>query len=511
MTATIKRRWRGPIIIVVGLVLVLMVLPFLLLIPLGGLWLWQQGWLLFWLLGTALLTGGGYLLVHLLQRRLIGSIETPAETAAPVSPPEPDWSAQDLAAWTEVQQLARDTDKIILGSQTLLLERARLVIEHVARHYYPDHKDPVWNFTLPEALLLSERVSLRLRLVLGEHVPGSSHFQVGQVMRLWHLGSSSQPYYKGAKTLFRLVRAVNPMSAVLAEVRERLLNVAFDRTSDYLQQKGARIWVEEVGRAAIDLYSGRLQADAGQMAKLAEHEQATRPPPGPVQVLVAGQLKVGKSSLVNALLKDTQSAVDVLPMTARAERYQLSDEAGEPLAVLIDTPGLAQELSTEAWGAQLESVDCILWVVSAHRADRALDRKALDALRAWFRDNPTRRQPPILGVVSHIDRLSPAREWSPPYDLSNPTLPKAVAIGESLQHIATDLALPEADLVPVRLDQGADGYNIDLLWSAVYERLEQAKHGRAQRLNRLGRRRDWKAVMRQARGAGRLVRQGLKR
>lgn len=511
MIANIKRRKRGPIILLIGLVLALMMLPLVVLIPLGGLWLWQQGWLLFWLLGTALLTGSGYVLVHLLQRRLAGSIEAPAEAAAPVSPPEPDWSVQDLAAWTEVQQLARDTDKVILGSQTLLLERARLVIEHVARHYYPDHKDPIWNFTLPEALLLSERVTLRLRLVLGEHVPGSSHVQVGQVMRLWHLGSASQPYYQGARTLFRLVRAVNPMSAALAEVRERLLNVAFDRTTDYLQQKGARIWVEEVGRAAIDLYSGRLQADAGQMAKLAEHEQATRPPPGPVQVLVAGQLKVGKSSLVNALLNDTQSAVDVLPMTARAERYQLSDETGESLAVLIDTPGVGRVFEADEWGAQLEAVDCILWVVAAHRADRALDRKALDSIRAWFRDNPTRRMPPILGVVSHIDRLSPAREWSPPYDLTDLKTPKAVAISEALQQIATDLALPMTDLVPVRLDQGADGYNIDLLWSAVYERLEQAKHGRAQRLNRLGRKRNWKTVMRQARGAGRLIRQGFKR
>lgn len=511
MTAKSKRRWRGPLILIIGLVLALMVLPLVLLIPLGGLWLWQQGWLLPWLLGTAVLTGGGYLLAHLLQRRLAGSIETPAEAAEPVSPPEADWSPQDLAAWAEVQQLARDTDKIILGSQTLLLQRARVVIEQVARHYYPDHKDPVWNFTLPEALLLSERVSLRLRLVLGEHVPGSGHLQVGQVMRLWHLGSSSQPYYKGAKNLFRLVRAVNPMSAVLAEVRERLLNVAFDRTTDYLQQKGARIWVEEVGRAAIDLYSGRLQADASQMAKLAEHEQTTRPPPGPVQVLIAGQLKVGKSSLVNALLNDTQSAVDVLPMTARAERYQLSDETGEPLAILIDTPGVGRVLNAGEWGAQLELADSILWVVAAHRADRDLDRKALDTIRAWFRDNPTRRQPPILGVVSHIDRLSPAREWSPPYNLTDLANPKAVAISESLQQIATDLALPVTDLVPVRLDQGAEGYNIDLLWSVVYERLEQARHGRAQRLNRLGRKRDWKTVMRQARGAGRLIRQGVKR
>ena len=306
------------------------------------------------------------------------------------------------------------------------------------------------------------------------------------------------------------MRVVNPVSAVLAEVRERLLSVAMDKTTDYLKQKGARIWVEEVGRAAIDLYSGRLQADAGQMASIAASEESTRPQPGPVQVLVAGQLKAGKSSLVNALLKDTQSAVDALPMTAHAERYQLSAD-GEPLAVLIDTPGIREAHDAAWWGEQCESVDCLIWVVSAHRADRELDRQVLESIRAWFRDNPTRRMPPVLVVVSHIDRLSPAREWSPPYDLTALERPKAVAISEALQQIATDLGLPDTDLVPVRLDQGETGYNIDLLWSALFERLEQARHGRAQRLNRLGRKRDWRKVMQQARGAGRLIRSSIRR
>jgi predicted GTPase len=505
-----KRRLNRPFIVLASLVVTMMLLPLVVLIPLGGLWLWQQGWLLVWLICTAVFTGVGYLLVFWLQRRLATKAESQGNSSEPVSPPEPEWSPLDLAAWADVQQLARDTDKVILGSQTLLLQRARITIEQVARHYYPDHKDPVWNFTLPEALLLSERVSLRLRLVLDEQVPGSGSIQVGQVLRLWQAGRTGQPFYRGAKTLYRLVRVVNPVSAILAEIRDRLLSVAMDTTTDYLQQKGARIWVEEVGRAAIDLYSGRLQAEAGQMAQHAAREQVTRPPPGPVQVLVAGQLKVGKSSLVNALLSDTQSAVDALPMTASAERYQLS-ENGEPLAVLIDTPGINQVHDAAWWGAQCDAVDCILWVVSAHRADREGDRAALASIRTWFQDNPTRRQPPILVVVSHVDRLSPAREWSPPYDLTTPQTPKAIAIGEALQHIASDLDLSETDLVPVRLDQGDAGYNIDLLWSALYERLEQARHGRAQRLNRLGRKRDWKKVMRQARGAGRLIRMGIRR
>lgn len=510
-----KARVYRHLVSLTGLVVLLMLLPLLLLLPAGLIWLWEMGWVYWWLGAGAGLTLLGYLLALWLRRRIkAGPSEADIGVARDddeaVTPPSETWSPQDLEAWQEVQRLARETDRNILGSQTLLLQRARTVIEAVARHYYPEHRDPVWNFTLPEALLLSERVSLRLRLVLEARVPGAHLFHAGQVMRLWRVRSHGMKYYRGARFAFRILRLVNPVSALLAEARERIFDVAFDDTSQTLRQKGARIWVEEVGRASIDLYSGRLRADPVQLAQLAESESRFRPPPGPIQVLVAGQVNTGKSSLVNTLTRETQAAVDVMPMTENSERYQLTID-GEPQAILIDSPGVSRNKGRDWWGERCAGVDCILWVVAAHRADRDLDRQSLESIRDWFRGNPQRSMPPVLLVVSHIDRLSPAREWSPPYDLATRTRPKAAAIGEALDQIAQDLDLRDSELVPVRLDPGGEGYNVDLLWGLLEEHLETAKQGRAQRLGLMARGRDWKKLLRQARGAGRFITGALRR
>lgn len=495
-----------------SLILVLVLIPPVLLIPAGIAWLWQEGWMLWWLGLGAVLTLAGYL-IAVWMRRGSPPRETnePDSEASPVTPANDDWGPRDLDAWAVVQRLARDTDPSILASQALLLQRARVVIEAVAAEYYPEHKDPVWNFTLPEALLLTERVSQRLRLVLSEHVPAARMFQVGQLMRLWQVRSSGMKYYKGAKLAYRFVRLVNPLSALLAEAREKILDVAMDSTSGYLRQKGARIWVEEVGRSAIELYSGRLQINARQLTDLAEAEARTTPPPGPVQVWVGGQVNVGKSSLVNALLKEARAAVDALPITAGSDRYQLTGDSGDALAVLTDAPGLTHKQTDDWWGEHCAGADCILWVVAAHRADRHLDHHALRAIRAWFRNHPDRVQPPILVAVSHVDRLSPAREWNPPYDLEARNEPKARSIGEALDVIAADLDLTDEDLIPVRLDQGADGYNLDVLRALVEEAIEQAKPGRARRLQLMARQQNWSVIVDQARSAGRFIKRAVAR
>lgn len=526
-------RLRRRIFRFASVVLSLVALPIVLLLPAGVLWLWDQGWLLWWLLSGVALTAVAYgltLLAHKHwqpeRRRLEETLDNNQGDGAGTDQSETDfttapdahWNALDRAAWEEVKALAEATDRNILGSQTLLWQRAREVIAAVASHYYPEHDDPIWNFTVPEALLLTERVSQRLRVVLLDHVPAADRLQVGQALRLWRLRSSSMKYYKGAYLTFRLARLINPVGALLAEARERIVSVAWGSTSDYLREKGARIWVEEVGRAAIELYSGRLQANADELADLAGNETAEVVRPGPVRVLVAGQVNVGKSSLINTLIEDSQAAVDLLPMTEHRSAYQLTAE-GEAVAVLLDVPGLEKAHTPQWWAERCADVDAVVWVASANRADRQVDRQNLDALREAYRpggpadqsaapDRPGggRTQPSIMVVVSHIDRLSPAREWSPPYDLTARKQPKAIAIADAVEQIADDLAVAGDQVVPVRLDQGPEGYNHDLLWALLESLLDNAKSGRAQRLHGLSGKKQWRRLLAQAKGAGRLIR-----
>jgi GTPase SAR1 family protein len=60
-----------------------------------------------------------------------------------------------------------------------------------------------------------------------------------------------------------------------------------------------------------------------------------------VTVALVGQVKAGKSSLVNALLGEQRARTDVLPATGGVERYQLQPPDIPTRLVLLDTVGYA--------------------------------------------------------------------------------------------------------------------------------------------------------------------------
>ena len=67
--------------------------------------------------------------------------------------------------------------------------------------------------------------------------------------------------------MWRAIRFLNPATAIASEVRERLSKEMMAWGKDYLGQRLARVYVEEVGRAAIDLYGGRLRVSAERLAE----------------------------------------------------------------------------------------------------------------------------------------------------------------------------------------------------------------------------------------------------
>jgi uncharacterized protein len=113
--------------------------------------------------------------------------------------------------------------------------------------------------------------------------------------------------------------------------------------------------------------------------------------------------------------------------------------------------------------------------------------------------------------MSHIDRLRPFTEWSPPYDVAHPTQGKSSNIRAAMEAIAQDLSVALADVVPARLDE-AHLYNVDAVWSAILARQDEARRGQLLRILRLGDRRGGFAeVATQVIGAGRLIRATLRR
>ena len=206
----------------------------------------------------------------------------------------------------------------------------------------------------------------------------------------------------------------------------------------------------EVGRAAIDLYSGRLalSEEELQFARERDGAPAAVEPVALVRILLVGQVNAGKSSLVNALAQETRCAVGPLPTTARSAEYQLELE-GRPAVSLVDMPGLGDGVELEL-RAQAERADLVLWVASATQPARSTDRQGLDHFRVWAAQL-ARRPPRVVLALTHVDELRPANEWMPPYDVATPAGPKARSILAAINSIGSAFDLPAGAIVPVAI------------------------------------------------------------
>jgi predicted GTPase len=273
-------------------------------------------------------------------------------------------------------------------------------------------------------------------------------------------------------------------------------------------------YVRKVGAYAIELYSGRLLlSDAAPEARptatsardLRASDAAEEPDGEPLRILVLGRSNAGKSSLINALFGQLRVATDLLPDTTKMlTPYRLAHE-GLDLALIYDTPG-SDAMDEQTLRTAAGDADMILWVSAADRPDRHADRETLDSLRAAFAERLTRRPPPVLVVLSHIDRLRPVREWLPPYDLAEPKSLKAESILAAVEVVSADLAVPIASVIPVCL-AGGRIYNVDdVLWAAILDRLDAAQRSRLLRCQDARKREEnWSLVRRQLANAGRFL------
>lgn len=262
-----------------------LVLPTLSLLPLGGLYLWEKGLLLYWAIAALCVSGLIAAFEAWLLRPETGASEPAHEPGKAASAA---WSAREVQAWRDVRAIARRVDVDRLNSTQAFVDLGLETIETVARRLHPEKPDPLWQFTLLEAMAITERVSRRLGGVVVTHVPFGDRLTLAQFRAAYRWRGTIE-LAERAYDVWRIVRLMNPATAVANEARERLSRAVLNWGREHVTRRIAESFVEEVGRAAIDLYGGRLRIPTA----LAAPATAVAPAPTagegpPVRVLVCG-------------------------------------------------------------------------------------------------------------------------------------------------------------------------------------------------------------------------------
>ena len=211
-------------------------LPTLSLLPLGSLWLWERGLLLYWALAACAATLAAFGFQHWLLRP---TPRAERHIAATSSAADPSWSPAEQAAWTAVLEIAGGIRAEDLGSRDSALALGQRTVEAVARKLHPDVEEPLLRFTVPEALALVEQVSRRMRPLVADSIPLGDQLTVAQVMKLYRWRSAIDMATR-AYDLWRIVRLFNPLSAATHELREQFSKKMYELGKDALARRLGR-------------------------------------------------------------------------------------------------------------------------------------------------------------------------------------------------------------------------------------------------------------------------------
>jgi uncharacterized protein len=490
------------------MVAIAVALPALSLIPLGSIWLWEHGYLLYWV-GAALVVS---ILSFLLEAWFVGMPMTSSQARnGPRTAPsdEASWTPREASAWSAVELLAASIDPAEITDRDAFVDLGLRTIEVVARNIHPKDPDPLWRFTVPEALTLIERVSRELRPFVADTIPLGDQLTVAQVLKIYRWRSAIGVAEK-AYDVWRIIRLINPVAAITNEARERLTKRLYSGVRDEFAKRMIQGFVREVGRAAIDLYGGRLRPSADELVQQSDpatgKNQTASDPSDPVRILVLGRRDAGTAPLISALLR--RIGAHAIPQVGgpALEGMQPIKSDTATSVVFVDKPMVTETAAAlRALSAEADTCDLVMWVGGALSPDRRIDRVSLDGIRAHFGERPDQRHPPMLAVVIVPEQMLPG---TTPVgsDVANATdVGEADGVPAILNHAALDLAVPLETVVPVRLASGAVDDSLDNLWNRISALLPDARHTQAVRRRRDASSWTWQKVLSQTVNTGRVA------
>ena len=475
----LRPHWREALLALVILT------PWLSLLAFGVVWLHEHGALIPWLAGSALFGVIVWPIRRSLRRSLRANYRNEVER---LSTPSPEWTEREGDALTKVKALAGTVLPASFTDLDALRDLAWNTVGLVAKDFRPHDRRPEFDITIPELLLVSERIMRDTRSFFIRTVPGARSIKLGHLLLVQEVGGRWAPMASGAYTavntaynLYLLV--ANPVAGAARLAKGATSGQALDLLVGNARSYGTQIFVLEVGRAAIDLYSGRLRLSDAELVDAANAEEPSRPARSLLPRMVfVGQVNAGKSSLVNALAKDVVCDVRSIPTEGGTVEHHLTIDGSE-CAIMVDMAGLMPTReSRDALARALADADLIVWAVSAVQPGRAADVVAMAHLREAHAANSTVRRAPIIIALTHVDLLSPKAEWLPPYNVVEPSGRKEVLMRRAMEAVSATLAVEAGSVVPVAMPGGTETWNTEFLWGCISARLDDAKFRQLERL-----------------------------
>ena len=388
-------------------------------------------------------------------------------------PPPMHYTDRDRLAWKRIEERIKDTEKVSiddLGGLQLYVDVAQKLTQELAAVYHPGASDPVGKLTIPEMLAVVELAAHDLGKMARTYLPGGHLITIDNVRQA---RTAVKWYGRASQTFWAVSALINPVQTGLRYVAARAgLGKPMALFKDNVFLWLYANYVRQIGHYLVELYSGRLKVGVERYRELlTEKEPEETKPIGEggiivldgdpsavaqakaVTIAVIGQVKAGKSSLINALLGQRRAQTDVIPATRGISRYELQAPGNPSKLVLLDTVGYNQAgPDADQFDATVEAAqqaDLIFLVTHARNPARDADVKLWNRLKEWFAKRPELKMPPVLIVVTHIDLLTPAMEWSPPYNWRKPSKLKETNIAEATKAAGEQFGEEISGVVPV--------------------------------------------------------------
>ncbi|MDZ4689479.1 MAG: GTPase domain-containing protein, partial [Planctomycetaceae bacterium] len=258
------------------------------------------------------------------------------------------WTAQDEAAMAlvrAVQERVGEIPAARLVDPQFYTQLTQDLSFEIARHYHPHAADPLGSLSVVEILAAVQLVSEDMEDSFLKYVPASHLVTVSQ----WRMLSKAPQWYEVAvNTGWVASILLNPVNIARFFVSKFAVEPLTQQLQQNLLGTFYTLYVRQAGYYLIELNSGRLRGGSKRyrevMRRMTESTAVSASSPtatAPVTITIAviGQVKAGKSSLVNCLLGGQQAATDILPATQTVQRFTLTWPERSDRLVLLDTPG----------------------------------------------------------------------------------------------------------------------------------------------------------------------------